>query len=394
MGEKKLIDKITTNKLFRNPYFWIGWIVAGLIIKLALFPVRTGDFIFFLEPWINFIKTHGYASSLKYDFYNYTPTYIYILIIIAKTGFNPLFSVKIVSVLFEFLTAYFVGKILRLKYRNTLVIWISMAIIPWLPTVILNSSYLSQCDSIYSSFVIGSIYYLLKNKQLKSVLFLGIAFLFKMQAIFILPVFFVAMLQNKIRWYYFLIIPSLFLLSLLPAYFYGRPFTDLLGIYLAQSSHYQFLTMNFPNIYIWINNNYYETVKIIGMAFTFILTLVSGIMLRKYRFTYEMWILFALISSVLVPFILPGMHERYMYLGDILSVLYLMVFQKNRFVPAGILSVSLYSYIRCSRYVEYLPMEPAFFIYLAVIVFLITRFVAMMMCDKNINQTDYLKASG
>ena len=53
-------------------------VVVGLVVKLLLLPVSTGDYIHFLEPWVEFIKEHGYFAALEYDFYNYTPTYIYI----------------------------------------------------------------------------------------------------------------------------------------------------------------------------------------------------------------------------------------------------------------------------------------------------------------------------
>ncbi|HRZ97683.1 MAG TPA: hypothetical protein P5084_09005, partial [Paludibacter sp.] len=156
--------------LFYLKIFWLVLIICGLIVKVALFPVETGDYVHFFKPWIKFIETHGYTSSLEYNFYNYPPTYIYILIGIAKTGLNPLYLIKIISIAFEFLAAYFIGKIAFIKYKNALVIWISLAVIPLLPTVLLNSSYLSQCDSIYASFVFGSIYFLLKNKHFYSVL--------------------------------------------------------------------------------------------------------------------------------------------------------------------------------------------------------------------------------
>jgi Gpi18-like mannosyltransferase len=367
-------------RLFYKKSFWLVLIIIGLIAKIALFPVETGDYIHFFKPWIQFINTHGYASSLKYNFYNYPPGYIYILIGIAKTGLNPLFFIKIISVAFEFLAAFFIGKIAFLKYKDNLVIWISLAIIPLLPTVLLNSSYLSQCDSMYASFVFGSVYFLLKNKYLYSVLFLAFAFVFKVQSVFILPLFFVVMLKGKIQWYYFLIIPVFFLLSLIPAASFGRPFTELLSTYYSQANQYRFLTNQFPNLYIWIDNQYYEIVKLLGIIVTCCITIITGIILskKKYRFNSDMWIQLALISAIVIPFILPGMHERYMYIGDILSVLYFILFRKNIFVPIGIVSVSLYSYIRCSRFNEILPMEPAFFVYLSVIIFLIVNFIQVL----------------
>ncbi len=343
-----------------------------------MFPVATGDFLSFLQPWVEFIKANGYMSALQYDFYNYTPAYAYILIAIAKAGINPLFGIKAVSVAFEFFGAYFAGKILHLKYKNLPIVLIAMAVFPWIPSVMLNSSYLSQCDSIYSSFAIGSIYFLLKNKNGLSVLFLGLAFVFKLQTAFLLPVFFVAILQSKIPWYYFFMIPAVYILSVLPAYASGRPLGELLSIYLMQSNYDHELTLNFPNLYIWIDNIYYNPVKLIGIIFTVVLTLCSGILLRKYRFSYEMWIRFSLLSSVLIPFILPGMHERYLYLGDIMSLLYFMVFRKQFFVPGTILSFSLYSYARCSRYNYLLPMWPVFFLYLFFIVFLCIDFLSKL----------------
>ncbi len=366
--------------LFYLKIFWLVLIICGLIVKVALFPVETGDYVHFFKPWIKFIETHGYTSSLEYNFYNYPPTYIYILIGIAKTGLNPLYLIKIISIAFEFLAAYFIGKIAFIKYKNALVIWISLAVIPLLPTVLLNSSYLSQCDSIYASFVFGSIYFLLKNKHFYSVLFLSLAFAFKVQSVFILPLYFVVMLKGKMKWYYFLTIPTVFLLSLVPASSFGRPFTELLSTYYSQANQYRFLTDEFPNLYIWFDNQNYEIMKLLGIIVTCSVTIIMGFVLKhkKYKFNYEMWIQFALISTLVIPFILPGMHERYMYMADILSVLYFIVFRKNIFVPFGIVSVSLYSYIRCSRFNDILPMEPAFFVYLSVIIFLIVNFIQVL----------------
>lgn len=359
-------------------------IVFGLICKLALLPIQTGDSVFFLR-WINFIQSHGFASSLKFDFYDYTPAYIYFLIGIAKVGLNPLFSLKIISVFFEYVAAFFIGKIAFLKYKTNLVIWACIAIIPLLPSVMLNSSYLSQCDSIYAAFVFGSIYFALTKKQLLSVLFLGIAFSFKIQAAIILPFYFVLMLRNDIKWYYFLLVPVVFVVSILPAWLYGRPFAELLTIYVFQSNYFEYLTMNFPNPYMWISNDFYEPVKTAGLILTTIITLLTGFWLRnkKYIFSFEMWVKLAFLSAIFIPFILPGMHERYMYMGDILGVLYFLIIRKNIHLSLGIILVSFYSYIRCSRYNDILPMEPALVIYLLVIIFVSADFVKSLKTPAN-----------
>jgi len=378
-----LIKKYT--ELNIKNLIWIVLIVISLLIKTFLLPVRTGDYIGFLQPWIGFIKSHGYFSSLHYGFYDYTPSYIYILIAITKIGLNPLYSIKIVSIVFEYLAAFFIGKIAFQKVKNNQVIWISLVVIPLLPSILLNSSYLSQCDSIYSAFVMGSIYFIFQRKQFLSVLFLAIAFAFKMQTAFILPFFFVMMLRGNIRWYYFCLIPIIFIISITPTWLYGRPFTDLIKVYIAQTDRFRFLTLNFPNLYIWISNNYYEQVKILGIILTSALTVFTGFWLRRKQivFSFETWIRLAFLSAIVVPFILPGMHERYMYLGDILGVLYYLVIRKNIHLPIGILLVSFYSYIRCSRFNDILPMAPAFFIYSLIIILTVNDLIKNLKTESN-----------
>jgi hypothetical protein len=68
------------------------------------------------------------------------------------------------------------------------------------------------------------------------------------------------------------------------------------------------------------------------------------------------------------------MHERYLYLGDALAVLYFIVFRKNLFVSVGILSVSFYAYLCCSRLKEILPLWPGFFLYLIVLILVFMNF--------------------
>jgi hypothetical protein len=77
------------------------------------------------------------------------------------------------------------------------------------------------------------------------------------------------------------------------------------------------------------------------------------------------------------------MHERYMYLGDLLGVLYFMVTKKNIHLPIGIIIVSFYSYIRCSRYNDVLPMEPAFFVYLFIIFLTTKDFISSLKIESN-----------
>jgi len=367
---KKSINGIIENPTPMGYYLWLAVVIIGLILKTLFFPIRLGDYNTYLEPWVEFIKNNGYFASLKFNFYNYSPSYIYILILIAKIGFNSLYIIKIVSIIFEFILAYFAGKILLLKYKNKIVFLISAAIIPLIPTIFINGAYWGQCDVIYTTFVVAGIYYSLINKQLTSTILLAIAIAFKIQAVFILPYYFILLLFGKTKWYYFLTIPIVYLISVLPAWLYGRNITDLFSIYLNQSDYYQSLTMFMPNIYVWFEDADYKTFKSAGIILAAILTIVSGIYLKskKIVLNHDNLILLAFASLIITPFILPGMHERYLYSGDAFAFVFLFWFKQNIRIPLAIWTVSFYAYLSCSRLKELLPLWPAFFVYLTAII--------------------------
>jgi len=369
------IKKITDSILRKKSYLYTI-ILLGLIIKIMLFPFILGDYIVYFEPWVNFIKNNGYFDSLKYNFCGYPPLYTYILIIIAKTGFYPLYLIKIVSILFEYLLAYYVGKIAYMHNKNELTVLIAFTFVPLIPTIMLNGAFWGQFDSIYSAFVIGSIYYILKNKSFLSILFLGLAFTLKLQSVFILPFYFVLLLRGKVKWYYFGLIPIVYFITIIPTWLYGRTLFDLFSIYFHQTNYFEMLTVFLPNIYVLISNDYYEIGKVIGSLFTIFICLFFGIYLssKKFNFSFETWVKLGFLSVVLIPFILPGMHERYLYLGDAMATLYFLTFRKNIHLTIGMIFVSFYAYVSCSRLKDILPLWPAFIVYSFFIILIIKDF--------------------
>ena len=339
--------------LFRNKKFLALLIAMGLVIKLLILPFipEPGDYTFFLKPWVEFIRSHGYWQAFRFEFANYSPAYLYFLLGIAKLGGEPLIPIKLLSICFEYVAAWFIGGIAYQKYRENWVRWCALAVVPLLPTVLINSSYWGQCDSIYVSFLIGSIYFALKKRSFLSILFLGISFSFKLQAVLLFPFYFVLLLRNRIKWYYFLLVPAVYLISLLPAYCAGRPLTELLSVFVAQSGHYEELSLQFPNLYMWISNDYYEPVKWGGILFTFLFALLMcGLLAKKYKteLTDDYLVRLALLSAVIFPFLLPGMHERYMYAGDLLAIVYIMYFPSKFYNALGVPLISFFSYALCT----------------------------------------------
>ncbi|MCS2890193.1 hypothetical protein NXY11_23665 [Parabacteroides faecis] len=368
--------------LFRNKKFLALLILAGLLIKLLMLPFfpEPGDYTFFLKPWVEFIRSHGYWQAFRFEFANYSPAYLYFLLGIAKLGGEPLIPIKLVSICFEYVAAWFIGGIAYQKYKEDWVRWCALAVVPLLPTVLINSSYWGQCDSVYASFLMGSIYFVLRKRSFLSILFLGISFSFKLQAVLLFPFYFVLLLRNRVKWYYFLLVPAVYLISLLPAYCAGRPLTELLSVFISQSEYYESLSLQFPNLYMWISDDYYETVKWIGILLTCLFALlIGGLLAKKYRaqLTNDYLVRLAFLSAVIFPFLLPGMHERYMYVGDLLAVAYIMYFPSKFYNALGIPLISLFSYALCTSLneslIRYLGVPVTIF-YICVIGLLIRDF--------------------
>lgn len=368
--------------LFRNKKFLALLILAGLLIKLLMLPFfpEPGDYTFFLKPWVEFIRSHGYWQAFRFEFANYSPPYLYFLLGIAKLGGEPLIPIKLVSICFEYVAAWFIGRIAYQKYKEDWVRWCALAVVPLLPTVLINSSYWGQCDSVYASFLVGSIYFVLRKRSFLSILFLGISFSFKLQAVLLFPFYFVLLLRNRVKWYYFLLVPAVYLISLLPAYCAGRPLTELLSVFISQSEYYDSLSLQFPNLYMWISDDHYETVKWIGILLTCLFALLTGgLLAKKYRvqLTNDYLVRLALLSAVIFPFLLPGMHERYMYVGDLLAVAYIIYFPRKFYNALGIPLISLFSYALCTSLneslIRYLGVPVTIF-YICVIGLLIRDF--------------------
>lgn len=346
--------KIVGMSKVRDKYFLIGLIalstILSLVIKLSYFDYTFGDYVVFLSRWVNTIKSNGYLSALAEPFYNYTPLYMYVLTLIAWLDVNSLYAIKIVSILFEYVAAFYIGRIAFLVVKQEWVKWLPFAIVPILPSVILNSAFMSQCDAIYVSFLLGSIYYLFKKKQIAAMIFLGIAFSLKSQSAFILPFYFVYMLRGHIKWYMFLIVPLVYFVSVIPAWIAGRPLLDLLTIYASQAGDSYVLAAYFPNIYMWIYQ-FLDSNKIPGMIFVTLMVLIGGLVLmnKKYTFTLQAWITLLFLSAIICPYFLPSMHDRYLYFGDLVGLLYVFSNRKNVMnwlMAIGILFVSFFS---CSQ---------------------------------------------
>ena len=101
----------------------------------------------------------------------------------------------------------------------------------WLPTVVLNGSLWGQCDSIYCAFAVLSLYLVLSGRPGWGVAAIAMSVSFKLQAIFLLPVFLLFIFARKMKIWHLFIFPLTYIATILPAVIAGRNFWELLTLY-------------------------------------------------------------------------------------------------------------------------------------------------------------------
>ncbi|HMF56489.1 MAG TPA: hypothetical protein VK619_09105 [Pyrinomonadaceae bacterium] len=321
-------------------------LVLAVLVRVSLFDFQSGDYVSHMTHWYDFIVSHGSFRALGYNFSNYTPPYLYLLALATHLPVGKLYALKILSIIFDFPLALFVALVTRLKYENRLV-WASAFFLTlFAPTVIFNSALWGQSDAIYTMLLLASIYFLLKDRAFASLLFLSLAFSFKLQTIFLLPVFFILAWRRRIPLKLFLLIPGIYILMVVPAWIAGRPLGELLTIYMHQGDvNYQALTLNAPNFYQWLpdSNELFGKFALLfgcGMIYLFCLLAIKS----EEPLNNDLIIKLSLVSLILAPFFLPSMHERYFFPADVFAIVYAFYFPRYFFVPLMVILSSLFSY--------------------------------------------------
>ncbi|MBI5953187.1 MAG: hypothetical protein HY865_16150 [Chloroflexi bacterium] len=328
-------------------------LLLSVTLRVIGIPHTNHDMTVYNLPWYQTIYQEGIGKALATNFSNYAPPYTYFLALATLTHdfIPPLTTIKLIPIFFDILGAFFIHKIVKLKYQQGVMPCLAAAVFFAAATVVLNSAYWGQADSLYTTFLLACLYFLLTERPFTSMVAFGIAFSIKAQAVFLLPFLGVMAIRKKIRWLYFGMIPIVYLLAILPVVIFGRPLPDALLIYVKQSSSYPVLSMDAPNIYILIPNEWYSSIMPVGIIATIILITYWVYSTSQSRMDLDgkHIVLIAFISTALVPFLLPKMHDRYFYPADVLSIVLAFYWPALWFIPilyqfssAGAISVFLF----------------------------------------------------
>jgi Gpi18-like mannosyltransferase len=340
-----IVDGLSWSSIF---LLFIG-VISAVALRLSLVEYKTLDFFASLKPWYNTIRSLGF-SAFATNFSTYNPPYLYLLYVVARIfpGMPIVIAVKFPSLVSDFICGYFVYCIVRIRYKDQLIpLFAGMAVL-LAPTVVLNSAFWGQADSLFTAGMLASIFFLMNEKFGLALFAFGTALAFKLQAIFLLPLLFALLLRNKIPWKYFLYIPILLILALVPSWVAGRPPSELINIYTYQASQFQLLTMNAASIYTWLptTNQVFNLFYIPGViagaiaAFMFFLIVYKS----PKDITNPMLLELALLVTLVIPFFLPKMHERYFYPADVISIAFAFYYPQYFYIPFLVGGASFLSY--------------------------------------------------
>ena len=315
--EKKIADWIEKNIII------IGFAAIGVLaflLRWAFIDHVTGDWRTFLSVWINDLKKYSGISGIGHSVGEYYVPYMLFLNIIARTPFNDLTEIKLLSIIFDYVLAFSAAILVCGKKQVftgkglTVFFMILMS-----PIVFLDSAYWGQCDSIYVSALILCLHFLFRERFRLTWVFFGLALMMKLQTVFLLPVLLIYWLAAKrMSILNALIAAGIYLAAALPAIIAGRGIGDTLTIYLRQTGLYRSLTLSCPNLYSIMSGDF-APFKSMGIVLTLCVLGFSACLFIRRRYTspYAYMTLAAWTAMVCI-FFLPTMHERYAYLPSVL----------------------------------------------------------------------------
>ena len=311
-----------------------------LFTRVSLLPHVTDDFSDYLNIWMQYMLELPGAESLSAEIANYNMPYLYLLFGIAKLVPYAyfMFSLKVFSVLFDFILAYYVMKLVSMLREDRMTQIVSFFAALLVPSVIVNSAMWGQCDSVFSAFALGGLYFGLNKKSRLCWAFFALALSFKLQTVFLMPMLIVFLVRKDIRLRDIWVFAAVFVGLLIPAMLAGRSPVSCISVYWNQANSYSELSMLAPNVFAWLPQGTKSNIPVTAAGIFIAGTVVLGFLLylywRKDRLNTRDLIKASLIFTVLIPFFLPLMHDRYFYLADTVAVVYLFLEPKRWYIPA------------------------------------------------------------
>ena len=301
-------------------------LAALLLLRLVWFGVETSDYTDFLRPWTAWFRTHGHFAGLGGNIGNYNVPYLVFLALFSYWDVPELYLIKLLSTAFDLLLAVTLCRTVLHITASEKRACAALILTPALPTVFINTGIWGQCDSIYVALALLGLYLCLAEKPWAGMIALGFSFAFKLQAVFLIPIFFACLLCGKLKLRHLPLFPAAYLLAVSPAVIAGKPFLDVLLFYVRSASTVgNALNYNSPSMYalpLFYNPADPEAAAKLGVILAAALCVLFALvfLLRREQIDDRSVFFAALLLTCGIPLLLPHMHDRYFYFVDVLTL--------------------------------------------------------------------------
>ena len=364
--------------LKKNSYLYITVLVIGLAFALrgGQMNYQSGDYNTFLVNWVNYFRTNGGFYGFSESVGNYNVPYLYFLALFSYIPLNDLYLIKLLSIFSDVVLAFGMMKLSSVFTRSVPKQLAAYLITLLLPTVIINGAMWGQCDSIYTALAVLALWLALTDRPKLSMVFMALSFGFKLQAIFIMPVFLVLLFAKRTKFRHFFIFPITYVIEILPAVLFGRPFMDTLMLYFNQADSVGTgLNYNSPSFFAMVSGEVnVAALSAVGVAVAFLF--VFGILIwawyKRENLNNEAILGIVILFAVGIPFILPHMHDRYFFMLDVLALLPAVLW--FGYVPVTLFAsfASLLCYYSYFNNAYLLPLRYGSFALIAVLLIFLT----------------------
>jgi len=363
--------------LKKNSYIYIAVLALGLafVLRGSQMNYQSGDYNTFLSKWVEYFRVDGF-KGLSESVGNYNVPYLYFLALFSYLPLKDLYLIKLLSVFFDVVLAFGMMKLASVFTRSAPKQLAAYLITLLLPTVIINGAMWGQCDSIYVSLAVLALWLALTDRPKLSMVFMALSFSFKLQAVFLMPIYLVLLFAKKIKLWHFLIFPATYIVEILPAVLCGRPFMDTLTLYLHQADSVgSGLNYNSPSFFAMVSGDVnVAALSAVGVcaAFLFVFAILIWAWYKRENLNNAAILGIALLFAAGIPFLLPHMHDRYFFLLDVLTLLPAVIWVG--YAPCAVFAsfASLLCYYSYFTYAYVLPLRYGSFALIAVLLIFFT----------------------
>lgn len=299
-------------------------LAAAFVLRGFCLSYETLDYQNFLAVWVDFFRQNGGLAALGMPIGNYNVPYLFFLALFSQSSIPDLYLIKLLSIFFDVVLAWSAMQLVGCFVRAPAQRLACFFLVLFWPTVVLNGALWGQCDSIYVAFAVLSVWLALSGHPMLAMASIAVSFSFKLQAVFVMPVFLLFLLARRIKIWHFLVFPPVCVLMVLPAVLAGRPLWESLTISLSQTGSIgDGLNYNSPSVFALFSDvqNPELAGKLGILAAALVIALLAILVWRRRdSCSNRALLLSAALLAVAIPFFLPHMHERYFFAADILTL--------------------------------------------------------------------------